>query len=133
MNSAKFQQVRSDLMDIFPPETDEPGLQYVRRTWIFPNHIDIAVDFAKQMAQKYNADAETVMLGALLHDAGLAYKREKSDPSGHEDQSVEYATQFLPKYGYVQSLIDEVVKCIEATEPKMEPATLEAKIVRTAD
>jgi len=133
MNTEKFQQVRADLIEIFPPETDDPRLQYVRRTWIFPNHIDIAVDFARQLAEKYGADGEVVMLGALLHDAGLAYKRESADPTGHENRSIKYAQEFLPKYGYEKALINEVVECIEATEPEVEPATLEAKIVRSAD
>jgi HD domain len=131
MDTQKFNKVREDLIDIFPLETDEPRLQYVRRTWVFPNHIDVAVDFARQMAEKYKANAEIAMLGALLHDAGLAYKRESASPAGHEEHSIEYAQEFLPNYGYGQELIDEVVKCIAATEPKVEPATLEAKIVRS--
>ncbi len=133
MDIAKFQQVRNDLIEIYPPETDEPRLRYVRRTWVFPNHIDIAVDFAKQLAEKYKANTEVAMLGALLHDAGLAYKRDSADPAGHENRSIEYAQTFLPKYGYDGELIKEVVKCIDATEPEIEPETLEAKIVRSAD
>jgi len=133
MDAKKFQKVREDLIEVYPPEIDDPRLQYVRRTWIFPNHIDIAVDFARQLAEKYKANTEVAMLGALLHDAGLAYKRESADPAGHENRSIEYAKEFLPKYGYDKELIDEVVKCIDATEPEVEPTTLEAKIVRSAD
>lgn len=133
VDEKRFQKIREDLVEIFPPETDEPRLQYVRRTWIFPNHIDIAVDFARQLTKKYQANVEVVILGALLHDAGLAYKRESADPAGHENRSIEYAQEFLPKYGYDKELIDKVVKCIDATEPEVEPATLEAKIVRSAD
>jgi len=133
MDMEKFKQARNELIEVYPQETDEPRLQYVRRTWVFPNHIDIAVDFARQMAEKYKANVEVAMLGALLHDAGLAYKRESADPTGHENCSIEYAEEFLPKYGYEKELIDEVVKCIDATEPEVEPATLEAKIVRSAD
>ena len=133
MDYEKFQKVREDLIEIYPPETDEPRLQYVRRTWIFSNHIDIVVDFARQMAEKYKANVEVAMLGALLHDAGLAYKRDRADPAGHEVRSIEYAEKFLPQYGYQEELIEEVVKCIEATDFEVEPTTLEAKIVRSAD
>lgn len=133
MDTEKFQKVREDLIEIYPPETVEPHLQYVRRTWIFPNHIDIVVDFARQMAEKYKANVEVAVLGALLHDAGLAYKRDSADPAGHEVRSIEYAQKFLPQYGYQEELIDEVVRCIEATDFEVEPTTLEAKIVRSAD
>lgn len=133
MNSEKYHQIRTDLLEVFPPDSDNPRHRYTRRTWIFPNHIDIAVDFARQLADKYQANAEIAMLGALLHDAGLAYKRETASPAGHEGRSVEYAQESLPKYSYDTQLIDEVIKCIAATEPEVEPATLEAKIVRSAD
>lgn len=133
MDTKKFEQVRNDRIEIYPSETNDPKLQYVRRTWIFPNHIDIAVDFARQLAGKYKANPEVAMLGALLHDAGLAYKRESASPVGHENRSIEYARKFMPKYGYNPELIDKVANCIDATEPEVEPATLEAKIVRSAD
>lgn len=133
MDAEKYQQIRADLMEVFPPDSDNPRHRYTRRTWIFPNHLDIAVDFARQLAGKYGANTEVVMVAALLHDAGLAYKRESASPAGHEGRSVEYAHSYLPKYGYEGSAIDEIVMCIQATEPEVAPATLEAKIVRTAD
>ena len=39
------------------------------------NHIKYVVKNAKELAQKYNADAEVVELGALLHDIAV-YKRK---------------------------------------------------------
>ena len=120
-------------MEVFPSETDDPRYRYGRRSWVFPNHIDIVVDFSRQLAEKYQADMETCMVGALLHDAGLAYKRESADPAGHERRSIEYAETFMPRYGYSGEFIKNVIQCIAATEPELEPETLEAKIVRSAD
>lgn len=128
-----FEQVRADLKEIFPPETDEPRFRYVKQTWIFPNHFDITVRFAKQLAEKYDADVQVCMLAALLHDAGLAYKRDRADSIGHEERSVEYVYEFLPKYGYDADTVKAVANSVIATEPKTEVATIEAKVVRTAD
>lgn len=133
MDLERFQKVRNDLIEIYPLETAEPRLPYIRRTWIVPNHIDIVVDFSRQLAEKYQANVEVAMLAALLHDVGLAYKRERADPAGHEERSIAYAQEFLLEYGYDGQLIEAVVACIGATEPEVEPATLEAKIVRSAD
>ena len=133
MDTKLFERIKADLVEIFPPETDEPRFRYVRRTWIFPNHFDITIDFARQLAKKYGADEEICMLGALLHDAGLAYKREQADPVGHETLSVEYAETYLPTYGYDPLAISKVLQCILATEPEHAPQTLEEKVVRTAD
>lgn len=133
MNEENFKKVRSDLMEIFPPESDDPRFRYVKRTWIFPQHIDISVRFAKQMAIKYGADEEICALASLLHDAGLAYKRESADSIGHEERSVEYINMFLPKYGYADNVVKQVAVCALATEPEMQINSLEEKIVRTAD
>jgi len=133
MNKMKFTKVYKDLIDIFPPETDDPRFRYLKRTWIFPNHIDIGIKFTKALAKKYHADIEICVLGSFLHDAGLAYKRERADSVGHEERSVEYARKFLPNYGYNQNIINAVVGCIRATEIERSPKTIEEKVVRTTD
>lgn len=133
MNEDIFKKVYNDLLNIFPPETDDPRFRYSKRTWIFPNHIDIGINFSRELTTKYRANMEICVLGSLLHDAGLAYKRDKADPSGHENRSIEYTTEFLPHYGYDQNVINTVIDCIKATEAEVEPRTLEEKIVRTAD
>lgn len=133
MNEESFKKVYDGLFDIFPPETDDPRFRYVKRTWVFPNHFDIGIQFSRELAKKYGANIEVCVLGSLLHDAGLAYKRETADSAGHEQRSVEYAVEFLPRYGYDKEIISSVAGCIRATEPEIEPKTLEEKIVRTSD
>ncbi len=123
-----FEQVKADLKEIFPPETNEPRFRYVKQTWIFPNHFDITVRFAKQLAEKYNADVQVCMLAALLHDAGLAYKRDRADSIGHEERSVEYVYEFLPKYGFDADTVKAVANCVIATEPNTEVVTIEGKV-----
>ena len=133
MNAEIFEQVKADLKKIFPGETDEPRFRYVRQTWIFPNHFDITIRFAKQLAEKYNAHVEVCMLAALLHDAGLAYKRDRADSLGHEERSVEYVYEFLPKYGYGPDTVEAVARSIIATEPGRDVNSIEEMVVRTAD
>ena len=133
MDTKIFEQVKIDLKAIFPPENDEPRYRYVKQTWIFPNHFDITIRFAEQLAKKYGANVEVCMLAALLHDAGLAYKRDRADSAGHEERSVEYVNEFLPKYGYSADTIKAVADAVIATEPTSEVNTIESKVVRTAD
>ena len=133
MDKTKFKKIYNDLVDIFPPETDNPRFRYLKRTWIFPNHIDIGIKFVQKLAKKYQANMEICILGSLLHDAGLSYKRKKSDSIGHEKRSVEYANKSLLKYGYDQDIIIAVLGCIRATEAEIEPKIIEERVVRTAD
>jgi len=133
MNEENFKKVRRDLLEIFPPESDDPRFRYIKRTWIFPQHIDISVRFARELAVKYGANEEVCALASLLHDAGLAYKRESADSVGHEERSAEYIKKFLPNYGYTESVIAKVAVCALATELETKISSLEEKIVRTAD
>ena len=133
MNENKFTKVYNNLVEIFPPESDDPRFRYVKRTWIFPQHIDISIRFARKLAKKYGANEEICALASLLHDAGLAYKRKSADPVNHEKRSVEYINNFLPKYGYSDKIVQQVATCVLATEPEMPICSLEEKIVRTSD
>ena len=129
----KFKKVYARVRDIFRPDTDDPRFQYVRANWIFPNHIDLVIEFGRQLANKYSANEEVVVLGALLHDVGLVYKRESADTVGHEDRSAEYTEMILSEYGYPTDVIEGVKLCIYATEPSTQLTTLEQKVLRTAD
>lgn len=133
MDQESFTKLYRDFLTVFPPETDDPRLRYSKRTWVFPQHLDIVVRFARDLAKKYQANEEICALAALLHDAGLAYKRTTASSMGHEERSKEYAEKYLPDYGYSHVIIQAVVQCIAATEKEYQPTTLEQKIVRTAD
>lgn len=125
--------VRKEVYNLFLDETGERRFSYVRRNWIFPNHFDIMLDLVENMVEKYGGDKEICKLGVLLHDTGLIYGRESSDPKGHENRSVEYAKKIFKKIRLTEQKKNEVIECIEATDAKEEPETLNAKIVRTAD
>ncbi len=133
MNQENFTKLYNNLLNIFPPETDDPRRRYSKRTWIFPQHLDIVIRFSRNLAKKYQANEEICALAALLHDAGLAYKRTTASSVGHEERSKEYAKKYLPDYGYADEIIQAVIQCIAATEVECQPITIEQRIVRTAD
>lgn len=73
-------------------------------------------------------DAEIVRLAALLHDTGYTRTRE-----GHEEESVNIATDFLKENNVPESAIDAVNRCIMATKFKDLPTSELGKILRDAD
>ncbi|MEA3329608.1 MAG: HD domain-containing protein [Nanoarchaeota archaeon] len=125
--------VRKAVYNLFLDKTDERKFSYVRRDWIFPNHLDIMLSLVDDMIKKYGGDEEICKLGVLLHDTGLVYGRDSADPTGHENRSIEYAKKIFETIKLSESKREKIIECIEATDAKEEPENLNAKIVRTAD
>ncbi len=73
-------------------------------------------------------DANIVRLAALLHDTGYIKTRE-----GHEEESVNIATEFLKENGVSDADINAVNACIMATKFKDLPTSELGKILRDAD
>lgn len=71
---------------------------------------------------------EALLLAAWLHDTGYteAY-------AGHEEKSVEIASDWLRKNGADEQMINEVSRCIRATKMSVEPSDLMEKIIKDAD
>lgn len=131
--SRKFIEIYNEVYELFPPDTGRPELRYVRKTWIFPHHLDIMLELVSKMCVKYGGDREVCSLAVILHDTGLVYGRTSASPEGHEDRSVEYAKGILNRHGYNKNISGQVIRCITATNSEAEPATINEKIVRTAD
>ncbi len=131
--SNKYIQVYKEIYELFPQDTGKPELRYVRRMWIFPQHLNIMLKMALKMCAKYEGDKEICSLAVILHDAGLVYGRTGPSPEGHEERSIDYAKEILSKYGYEEDTIEQVIKCIAVTNSEFEAKTTNEKIVRTAD
>lgn len=129
----KIKKIYSEVYSLFKNDTDKKEYQYVRRSWIFPNHIDVMLDIVKKLYLKYGGDLEVCLLAAILHDVGLVYKRNISSPVGHESRSIEYAEKILKKHKYPESEIRKIVDCIKSTKPESKPKNMNEKITRTAD
>ncbi len=126
-------KIYDEVYKLFPPDTGKKGLEYVRRTWIFPHHIDVMLGLAEELCEKYSADLETCQLAIILHDTGLEYGRTEATPKGHEERSLEYAEDILKRYEYASDQISRILDCIRATEPDYEPEAVEEEVVRTCD
>ena len=129
----KIEAIRKEVYSLFRDDTGERKFSYVRRDWVFPNHLDVMIDLSKEMCQKYGGDESLCEIAILLHDTGLVYGREGASPAGHEERGIEYALNILKKNDIAAEMQDEIVKCIKATDAKEEPSSVNAKIVRTAD
>ncbi len=129
----RIKRIYLETYSLFKSENSEKRFQYLRKDWIFPNHIDIMIDLVKKLSSKYKGDKETCILATILHDVGLVYKRKSSSTAGHENRSVEYAKKILNRYKYSEYEIKKVIDCIKSTYPKNRPKTINDKIVRTAD
>lgn len=95
------------------------------------NHTLDVVSSAKKIAKTENInDYETsiLLVAALFHDTGFmfAYK-------GHEKESVKFAEDNLPKFGYSEKDISKISKLILATEITTQPTTKLEKIICDAD
>ena len=73
-------------------------------------------------------DAENILLAAWFHDIGFIKSAE-----GHEHIGTEIAADFLSNNGLESDRIEQIKKCILATEFSTEPKTLHEKILVDAD
>ena len=71
---------------------------------------------------------EVVLIAAWLHDTGYTVLAK-----GHEEVSVEIATEFLRGIGYPERGIARVTGCIRATRVPQRPRTLMERVLADAD
>ena len=129
----KIESIRKEVYSLFRDDTGERKYSYVRRDWIFPNHLNVMIDLSREMCQKYGGDESICEIAILLHDVGLVYGRESASPEGHEERGIEYALKILKKNDISSEMQEDIIECIKATDAKEEPSSINAKIVRTAD
>jgi len=133
----KFKEIYEEYYLLHLDATVLPATKfyYLHRQWFFPNHIDVMLDLVSKLRGSYYPDAklDVVLFAALLHDAGLVYKRISRAPIGHENRSIECATFILSKHGFADDFIQKVCRAIAATEPDVTPESEEAIVVRNAD
>lgn len=127
-----IKKISENVKNLFPENIELRRDKYRERRWIFPNHFLIAIDIAKKLCEKYGGNVLVCEAALLLHDTGLVYKREDS-PVGHEEKGVEYSLKLLKELDVDESQIEEIIKCVKATDPDLEISTLNQKIVRSSD
>lgn len=102
--------------------------------WMWQNHVQWVADKAKQLAEKYGADAEKAYCAALLHDlADCHYERGHTD---FNDWSETKGKEVLLGAGFSEGDANEVVEIVirpHSCRPGNLPTTLEGKVLATAD
>ncbi len=95
-------------------------------------HIERVYRLALTLAQREGADAFVVGMAALLHDLG---RLSHDESRHHADLSATSAAEVLARYQLPQQRMDAILHAIAAHSFSrgIEPATLEAGIVRDAD
>lgn len=108
--------------------------QKVRPEFVFHNldHTESVAEACSRMASYYNLNDEdrfVLMLSAWFHDTG--YSAGKAE--GHEEVSVQIATQFLQQHAVSDLIIQRVSSCIRATHMPQSPISPVEKILCDAD
>jgi predicted metal-dependent HD superfamily phosphohydrolase len=108
--------------------------QKVRPEFVFHNldHTEAVAEACSQMADYYQLNDEdrfVLMLSAWFHDTG--YSAGKTE--GHEEISVQLATQFLQQHTVSDLIQQRVTSCIRATHMPQSPITLVEKILCDGD
>lgn len=102
--------------------------------WMWQNHVQWVANKAKELAEKYEADAEKAYCAALLHDlADCQYER------GHEEfskWSEAKGKELLAGAGFSGNEANEIVEVIirpHSCRPGNLPTTQEGRVLATAD
>lgn len=115
-------------------EVTELLTQKVRPEFVFHSldHTESVAEACSQMADYYNLNDEdryVLMLSAWFHDTGYTSGRAE----GHEEVSVQIATQFLTAHNVPETIIQRVSSCIRATHMPQSPISNVEKILCDAD
>lgn len=125
-NSQLLAAARAYATDIFQHK--------VKPEFVFHNmeHTEDVVEASSRMADSlhlHDDDRLVLLLAAWLHDVGYA----AGQAEGHEDVSVQMATQFLHGQNVDDNLVQRVTSCIQATRMPQSPVSLVEKILCDAD
>lgn len=98
------------------------------------DHVRRVYELALHIAEQEHADLFIVGMAALMHDLGRTIEHEEGG-THHADLSVQLARQLLTSHTVPVPLCQQIEHAILAHSfsRKVQPRTLEAKIVRDAD
>lgn len=120
-------QIKDEILALNQKYIDESNDHYD----FWEQHIKYVVDNALNLATKYNADAEIVELGALLHDIALIAKLgTKKD---HHINGAVLSKELLTKYDYPQDKAELVIGCVSNHRTSKNATNIEELCVADAD
>lgn len=95
-------------------------------------HTEHVIFMSEHIAIKEGASESDILLiktAALFHDAGFIYTTSE----GHEEESIRFAKEKLPQYGYSRKEIECIAGMINATAIPQKPKTKNECILADAD
>jgi len=125
-NEQLLSAVRNYVTDIFTHQ--------VKPEFVFHNleHTEDVVEACSYMADYYKLNEDdhfVLMVSAWFHDTGFS----KGEASGHEDESIRIATDFLTQHGVESLLLQRISSAIQATRMPQSPISQVEKILCDAD
>lgn len=102
--------------------------------WMWAKHVPVVAKNALKLAKENNADTDKAVAGALLHD--IADTEHERDSSEFEQKNEEIIETKLTNAGYSKAereFIKNEIIAPHSCYPENMPATLEGKILATAD
>jgi uncharacterized protein len=100
--------------------------------WHNIEHVEQTVKAAKYLASKENADVNTCIIAAWLHDISK-HKEQKNDHINHGTDASKVAKQFLLKLGFDAKDVDDICYVIYMHNKTRVGKTVESKILWDAD
>jgi len=93
---------------------------------------------AKQIAEDEKSDDDVLFAAAWMHDLGVFLGHRPADPVllatwDHVPYTVAKSSELLRDWGFPTEKLDAVAEAIRTHQPKDDPATIEAVILRDAD
>jgi predicted metal-dependent HD superfamily phosphohydrolase len=105
-----------------------PSDIYTYHNWGHTTQVRDEVLVLARQAGVTNGELEILNLAALFHDVGFSEAY-----SGHEDQSIRIAKEFLISQNYPQDKIDAIVRAIEVTKMDVKPQNKLESLMKDAD
>jgi len=105
------------------------GPQFVFHSLTHTEEVVEACSYIAENEEISDEDRLVLMLAAWFHDTGY----EIGTGTGHEDRSIQIATEYLSGKGVDERTIQKVTSAIEATRMPQMPMTLIEKILCDAD
>lgn len=109
-------------------------------------HVEISLQFARELIEAEGGDADIVIPAIILHDVGWkkvpealhlkAFGPRATSPElnrMHEEQGVQIADDILSKVQYDQGKISEILNIIDGHDSRKDALSLNDRIVKDAD
>lgn len=102
--------------------------------WMWEGHVMIVADYTEKLSERYGANPDLAVAGALLHD--IADTVMGRDDPRHEAESEWIAQELLKEYGFTEEeigiVVDDAIR-FHGCHDDEKPQSLEGKILATAD